>query len=502
LTTLLASAVLALLAHVPAQGAPPARFPTVSLPDGRFVFAHASVSGDPSDVAAAARRADLTRSPYTQIAERRALRGGEVTLGFEAGLDDDLRDELTRALSAFCATLFDRDGWPRPFSPASPLLVLVTRQADVAAVAGWEGRERGLLVRPVVAAGAGARVPAAVVLDLGHQIALLSLRQSAPDAPAWAVESLAESLARRALGLDGVPLPETDPLLADSGSLTSPPAGAAFWDALARRLPRGMGDVREAWEDAGALRGDGSDALLRSLAARVDEGGLPGFLADLMTKRLAAATGHRGAPARRLASLADIAAPGPGPLGWRRVTVRTEEERGGLEILVPDSRAAAAGRAVLFYRGVRGDFDAVSLLPGLVRTIPLSGSSSVHLLLVDGAEGGDLDVRLRRVADYPVALVASGSEWKDGVVQISWRTSSHRDLLGWVLERWEETGEGTLEESGRELVPASDASDTGFAYHVADRDTQPGHRYRYRVYALTQDGVLAEAFETAVVPGR
>jgi hypothetical protein len=103
---------------------------------------------------------------------------------------------------------------------------------------------------------------------------------------------------------------------------------------------------------------------------------------------------------------------------------------------------------------------------------------------------------VRRVPDYPAALASSRAGWTSGGVEIAWETSRHEDLLGWVVERRDETdGDAALE---RNTLPATKASESATGYFWLDRDAIPGHRYRYRVLALTEDGLLGEAFEASV----
>ena len=244
----------ALLLALPAAGAVPAsaaRFPALRLAGGGTAAAHQSASGDPSDSAATRRRAEILRSPYVRLTDRRLLRGGEVVLASDADLPAALRDALLRDLAAALSVLFERDGWAKPFSTRSPLVLEVV-SGPAASAAGWDGREKdGSLRAPVAVVSASSRDAAAVLLDALHEVALLAARQAAPDEAGWAAEGLAEFLARRAAGNPGPPVPEDDPLLEESGSLTAPAVLAAFLEAAEARLPKGSLDVREAWEVAG-----------------------------------------------------------------------------------------------------------------------------------------------------------------------------------------------------------------------------------------------------------
>jgi hypothetical protein len=461
------------------------------------VPALSSVSGEASDAAAARRRMEILRSPYARSAERRALRGGELLVSFDAGVPAPLRDELSRDLAAFVSALVDRDGWPRPLSARSPLLVLFTAGPGVTA-AGWDGRDRnGTLRSPVILVASATRERGAALTDAADQVALLSLRQAAPLESSWAVEGVAAWLSRRDLGPDPSHPPVPDPLLDEAGALTTPGVLAAFLEALENRLPRGAVDVREAWEQAGERDGDDADAFLRDLAARTGSASLGARVAEVVASRLAAASTPRSdspAVSRRIWLAGDIVPAAPAPLGWRRVSLRTEDERAGLEIALPDAGAHAA-RLVLFYRG-DGGFDSLPIFPGATRVVPAAGTASVEVVLADGDGAGEAPLHVRRVPDYPAALASSRAGWTSGGVEIAWETSRHEDLLGWVVERRDETdGDAALE---RNSLPATRASESATGYFWLDRDAIPGHRYRYRVLALTEDGLLGEAFEASV----
>lgn len=469
------------------------------LADGSVVPAHAAVGGDLTDREAARRRAELLRSPFTQVADRRAVLGGEVVASFEPAVPPELRDAAVRALERTVREVLDRDGWTRPFSTASPLtLLLVYPRPDVPVLVAWDGREKGRLARPVVAIGTSGRSAEAVAFDVARSVALLAVRQAAPDEAGWAVEGLAELLAEEALGLSAPPKPGASPFLAGHGSLVNPEAAALFLREAARLAPAGREGLRSAWEEVGALPGDDADAFFRAAARGAGEDGATGLLAALVAAAVADASASADAAPGRPLVPGEAALASPAPLGWSRVTFDRLEERGGLEVFVPETCAARGGRAVLVYRPFSGEADAIPLVPGTSRVLPLGGAGSLSLVLVDGSEAGDLAVRLRRVPGYPAAVASSSAEWSEGAVKLGWRTSSHQDLLAWVVSRFREDEEGGLVLEGREIVPTTDASEEGSGFLVVDREARSGTRYRYRVAALTRDGFLSEAFETAV----
>ncbi len=486
-----------LLLVLPAAAAPVVRFPAIRLAGGATAAAHQSSSGDPSDAAAARRRAEILRSPYARFTERHTLRGGEVVLASDPDLPAAVRDALLRDLGPALSALLERDGWAKAFSPRSPLVLEVSSGPAVSA-AGWDGRERdGVLRSPIAIVSAAGRDAAAVLLDALHQIALLSARQAAPDEPLWAVEGIAEYLARRSAGAAGPPVAEDDVLLESAGALSSPPVLAAFLETLESRLPKGAADVREAWETSGAV-GD-ARAFLHDVATRSGAADVPDALAAAVVARLASSAERSGAPAaaiaRRAWLLGSASFSGPAPLGWRRISLRTEDERGGVELALPDA-GFRAGRAVLFYRGDAGEFDSVPVTAGETRLLPAAGTVGVHVVLTEG-DGSEIALRLRRAPEYPAALAASGAEWRGGAVEVTWSTAQHRDLLSWIVERREEALDGEGEAAVAALPAATDSPDaTGYLY--VDRDARPGARYRYRVLALTRDGLLSEAFEAWV----
>ncbi len=440
---------------------------------------------------------EILRSPYVRSAERRALRGGELLVSFDAGIPAPLRDELSRDLVAFVAALVDRDAWPRPLSARSPLLVLFTAGSGVTA-SGWDGRDRnGTLRSPVVLVASATRGRGAVLADVADQVALLSLRQAAPLEPSWAVEGVAAWLSRRYLG-PGPSRPSVpDPLLDEAGALTTPGVLAAFLEVLENRLPKGAADVREAWEQAGERSGDDAEAFLRDLAARTGAASLGACVAEVVASRLAAASAPRSeSPAvpRRIWLSGYVVPAAPQPLGWRRVSLRTEDERAGLEIALPEAGAHAA-RLLLFYRG-DGGFDSLPAFPGATRVVPAAGTASLEVVLADGDGAREAPLHVSRVPDYPAALASSRAGWTSGGVEIAWETSRHEDLLGWVVERRDETDSDAAVE--RSTLPATKVSESATGYLWIDRDAIPGHRYRYRVLALTEDGLLGEAFEASV----
>lgn len=495
---LLAAALLAAAAFAPDASGAVARVAALPLSDGTVVPAHVAGAGDLSDREAARRRAELLKSPYSQPGEKRALLGGEVVAVFEAAVPAELRESAVRAAERTVREVLDRDGWARPLSASSPLtLLLVHLSPGVPVLVGWDGREKGRLARPVLAVGTAGRDAGSVAFDVARGISLLAVRQAGPDEAGWAVEGLSSHLAREALGLSAPPVVGASPFLLPRGTLADPAAAALFLAEAARTSAGGRAGLRAAWDEAGIVRGDDGEAFFRAVAARAGEEGAEGLLARLVADAVASAPEPAAAGASRALSPGELPLTAPEPLGWARVTFERLDERAGLEVALPESRAARGARAVLVYRPASGEPDTLPLAPGTTRTLPLAGAGALSLVFVDGTEAGDVPVGLRRVPGYPAVLAATGAEWRDGALQVSWRTSSHADLLAWVVTRYREGIDGSLALDGREIVPTTDASEEGSGFQLVDREALPGRRYVYRVSALTLDGLLSEAFEAA-----
>lgn len=472
-------------------------FPSQLLSDGSVVPPHSSLSADPSDAAAARRRSEIVRSPYLQSAERRFVAAGEAEVVFDPSTTPDRRARLASLAEETLRRLFEEARWVRPFSPRSPVtLLLVARRtpgADGPSVAAWERRERGGFAKPLVLVEVEGRPDDAVRLDLARQLALLSARFTSPSAEPWALEAVAEWAGRRAAGLSADPAPSADPLLAVAGSVASAPAAAAVL-GWAEGAAGGPGALREAWEAAGAA-GSGGEGFLRELASRLGVG--PGeLIADALSRRSSAAA-FAGVSLPAAPAAGESALRAPSPFGWSWFEIPAPRGASdGTEILVAPSTAARAARALLAYRGALGPGDVVPVLPGIPTPLATSPGGG-RLLVVGGGEEGstepsELRVSIRPLAGYPAAVEGLAARRAPGRVEVSWRTASHRDLLAWLVVR-ESGGEQAASSSldPLDLVPTTDVSDDGMSYLLVDR-LPPSGALRYHLWALTVSGTLAD----------
>ena len=85
-----------------------------------------------------------------------------------------------------------------------------------------------------------------------------------------------------------------------------------------------------------------------------------------------------------------------------------------------------------------------------------------------------------------------------GQPRVTWTTSSHEGLSGWAVFREEVLSDGRISQSGPEIVPSSRQGAESFRYVYVDSEASPSTFYRYTVWAVTDDGVLARAFSATL----
>jgi hypothetical protein len=121
----------------------------------------------------------------------------------------------------------------------------------------------------------------------------------------------------------------------------------------------------------------------------------------------------------------------------------------------------------------------------------------VDLVVAGSPYGGGAlrsPARVERTAAIPYAnLEAHVSPAADGP-RVWWTTSSHEGLWGWAVFREEVLADGRVVRTGPEIVPATESSPESYRYAYVDRASTPGTFYRYTVWAVTDEGLLARAF--------
>jgi hypothetical protein len=158
---------------------------------------------------------------------------------------------------------------------------------------------------------------------------------------------------------------------------------------------------------------------------------------------------------------------------------------------------AAAGAAVVRYRDDALPPDAVFFSAGDRRAIPLAGVARVDFVVGGSALGGGelrAPVRVERSAAVPYSgLDAHVSSAPDGP-RVWWTTASHEGLWGWAIFREAVLADGRVVRTGPEIVPSTQSSPGSYRYAYVDRTSSAGTFYRYTVWAVTDEGLLARAF--------
>jgi hypothetical protein len=253
--------------------------------------------------------------------------------------------------------------------------------------------------------------------------------------------------------------------------------------------------VRAAWERAADSGEAPRPVILRMLSERahVNEDELLARFAARLYSRLE----PEPSPSRvRMSDLDGGALDGAAP-GSLRVRHRSFLPDGAEETLrVEWPEDAGRGAAVVRYRDEALPADAVFFAAGDRRAIPLAGVARVDFVIAGSAlGGGDLraPVRVERGAGPYSGLEAHASTASDGL-RVWWTTSSHEGLFGWAVFREEVLADGRVARTGPEIVPSAERSETSYRYAYVDRATSTRTFYRYTVWAVTDEGLLARAF--------
>ena len=175
-----------------------------------------------------------------------------------------------------------------------------------------------------------------------------------------------------------------------------------------------------------------------------------------------------------------------------RTLLSNGDATGALRISWPERSAPAA--AVVRYRDTALPPDVVFWKPGATRTIPLAGVTRVDWVVAGLAAGPpleDLPAPVQVLASFPFTSVSAQAAAGPGSPRVSWTTASHEGLAGWAVFREEVLSDGRIVRTGPQMLPATEQADESYRYAYLDADAAPGAFYRYSVWAVTDDGLLA-----------
>ncbi len=102
----------------------------------------------------------------------------------------------------------------------------------------------------------------------------------------------------------------------------------------------------------------------------------------------------------------------------------------------------------------------------------------------------------------PFSRLEARASTGNGGPRLTWTTASHAGLWGWAVFREELLPDGRVARTGPELVPSSETALESFGYAFVDTAAAPDTFYRYTVWAVTDEGLLARAFSATLETGR
>ncbi len=476
-------ALAGLVASVPAGAAPPE--------DGR-----------PDGLS---ERLDWVRSPYRLFREPRALAGVAAVLVDEAD-DPSLRASLGAEVRRLSDELYVRQGWRSPFAGDEPLRFYVARRESGGERAfGARAVENGRFVSPAVMLDASGLSTAQIVREASRQVVLATLAAYGGPGDAFLAPSIAEYLSAPAGGEAEGRYGETwmaaaSPLLDFRGR---PELLGRFWVDEVVRTAGGPVILREAWERAAEGGESPTAVLLRTISETYGQSE-EGLLVLAAARLYAGLEPPEPSPSRlRLLDVEsgaiDAAAPAALSVRHRAFLPETDET-----LRVDWPRDGGAGAAVVRYTDAALPPDMVLFGAGDRRAIPLSGVSRIDWL-VAGSSAGGTGVAAPVYADLSATvpynrLEARAAADGDGA-RLIWTTASHEGLWGWAVFREEVLADGRVRRSGPEIVPSAESAETSFRYSYLDAAAVPGTFYRYTVWAVTTEGLLARAFAATLRAG-
>jgi hypothetical protein len=453
---------------------------------------HPLLAADPSSALSEA--LSWIDSPYRSFRAPQALLAGSVLL-FDEGDQRQLGALMAPELARLYADLYRRDGFRFPFADGEPLRIYVARrEAEGIRRVAARRVEAGRLIGPALLLDATGMGDAEIVREAARQVAVATLQgYGAPD-PSFLTAAAAEFLS-----LGPVLTEEVESIRESAAAPTlelarHPATLGRLWLEELTRLGGGPALLRQAWERAAESGEQVLPTLLRSLVEASGEGETAALLR--FAARLYASVEPEPSPSR--VSLFDLEAGAldaawPASFTLRHRTFLPAEHAPALRVTWPEDGAPAA--AVVRYRDAAIPPDVLFLAAGDLRTIPLSGVSRVDWVVAGGGAGSSLAAPASfQTAPGPFAgLSARATAGSEGP-RVFWTTASHDRLVGWAIFREEVLQDGTIARSGPEILPAADTGEESFRYAYLDALARPGTFYRYTVWAVTEDGLLARAF--------
>ncbi len=436
-------------------------------------------------------------SPFRSFGAPQAL-SSTVVLRDEAN-DAALRQSLAKLVERLSTELFDEQGWPMPFAPGDPLRILVTR-GEAGGVRRLVARslDRRHLVTPTIEIDGANLSDAEIVRETARLLALAAVSSYGVADQGFLTTAAAELLSGNG---DSPEALEAARAVAAAPTVRLADHARTMGRALLEELAveaGGKASLRLVWERASERGEDLATSLVRTYVERTgrpEESLLPRFAA-----RLYATLETEPGPANiDLYDLEAGAFDAAAPAAWtlRHRAYLPEDGAAALKFQWPVG--AGAGAAVVRDRDPELPPDVVVLDPGTVHSMALTGVARIDFVVAGASSPGPAaPAFFESVSAYPFADLAPHAAPSAEGSRLWWTTSSHADLAGWAVFREEVLPDGRIARTGPQIVPASTETPESFRYAYVDPETRSGTYYRYTVWAVTGEGLLAKAFSATL----
>ena len=437
-------------------------------------------------------------SPYRNFSPTPAILPGRV-LYFDEADGLPLTAALSSELRRLNLELFEKQGWRSPFSEGDPLRIYVARkEAEGMRRMAARSIENGRLRAPAIQLDGTGLSDRRIVREVARLYASAVLAAyDVPDASFFTaaaadyLANLAETEEEREAARVAAAAPELD---LDRAPVA---VGRAFVEEFARAAG-GPAGLRLAWERAR----EAGEQILPAVARAAAE--TSGERAEAIALRFAARLYARleAEPGPSRIGLEDLQTGAfdtavAGPLVLRHRTFLPGDVSAALRVAWPADSGLAA--VVVRYRDAQLPPDVVFLTPGETATVALSGVARVEWVV----EGGTARVPsspafFERIPEFPFTGMSASAEAAVDGPRLTWTTASHERLAGWAVFREQLLPDGRVARTGPQIVPASNRGDESLRYAYLDSTAVPGAWYRYTLWAVTEDGLLARAFSATL----
>jgi hypothetical protein len=437
-------------------------------------------------------------SPYRSFGPARAL-SATVVLRDEAD-DPMLRQALAAEVERLSSELFADQGWPSPFTSADPLRILVTRR-DAGGVRRLAARsiEGRRLASATLQIDGTSLSDAEIVREAGRLYARAAISTYGVGDGSFLTDAASEFLSEGGdppEDIEAVTVAAAAPMVRVADEARA--VGRWVLEEFAAAAG-GRSALRSVWERASERGEEPLTSLSRIYAERT--GSPEEALLLRAAARMYASIETVSAPASvGLYDLEAGALDASAPAAWslRHRVFLPVEAPAALRFRWP--AGASVGAAVVRYRDPELPPDVLFLGAEGAHALSLSGVARIDWIVAGSAAfaGSSAPVFFEPASGYPFEGLQPHAASGPGGSRITWTTASHEGLAGWAVFREEVEPDGRIALAPAQIVPATSAAVEPFGYAYVDAATRPGAFYRYSVWAVTEEGLLARAFSATL----